>query len=85
MRAFLVLYIAVNDSDAESSDKRCTCIIQCMVVSYSSSISTSRLAVSDILLRMSHKLYSSTVPAFANAQEIAERVKSEHNMQDTVD
>jgi len=77
--------LAANDSNVVRSEEQCTCITQCKMVAYSSSISQSRMSVSDILIRMSDRLYSSAVPAFRAALETAERVKNDDNIQQTVE
>jgi len=85
MIAFLVLCVVfvVNDSDGVRNEEQCTCIQQCKMVTYWSEVSAARLSVSDILVRMRHKVESSAAPNFRHALEIAERV-SEDSMQQTV-
>ena len=66
------MFVANDSSDVHP--EQCTCINQCKLVTYSSVVSASRLSVSDIRIKMSDKLQSTTTGDFWDALEIAQRV-----------
>ena len=81
---FYVLYFAVEDSDnttTTTSSKRCECVNQCNLLTYSATLSTARLTDTEVWARDRHR--SRIGSNFMNALETAERV-DENSMLETV-
>jgi len=77
----LLLYSVIDDSDngTSTNGNRCSCINQCKVVTYSSTVSAAQLSSDTNLFGAGFK--SRISHSFWNALEIAERVDEENMMQ----
>ena len=78
---YLLSYFVADNSDysttttdEENGEEQCSCINECEVATYSSTVSTARLANTDILTDSGNGLESRVSQSFLNALDIAERV-----------